>query len=175
MHRCRHELKEDPYASGAENRRENRDRLNEDVALHDSIRQAVRIGYRPPYDGHMGMLGQPYGLGYGGYVSGPPFSPYDGPYGYPGLPGPYGKALSPLFYDDDYDSDNECPSTWYLHPPPPPPHFTTMPLCTSRRSRRSRFGGRCGSGLSNPWAGSFEHEHYHIPPRSFMAHVGRRY
>lgn len=180
MHRCRHELEDGPYASGPENRRENRDRLNRDVALHDIIKQAIRRGYGPSYGGHMGMPGHAYGLGYGGYVPGPPFSTYGGHHGFPGLPGypgPYGKGLPLPLYIDDYDSDDECPSTWYFSPPPhsPHPYSTTSPVFTSRRPPRSQASGRFRPGLPVPWAEAFEREHYHISPRPFMAHAGRRY
>ena len=177
MHRCRHALEEDPYASGAENRRENRDRLNRDIALHDSIRRAIKRGYGPPYGGHMAMPGYPNGPGHGGYIPGPPFSPCDGHHGFSGFPGPYFDGPPLLVYTDGYDSDDESPSTWYYPPSPPPhpPHLTTSPLLTSRRPRRLQFGGRCGPGLPNPWAGTFEHEHHRIPPRPYFSHVGRRY
>lgn len=176
MHYCRHEREEDPYASGAQNRRENPDRLNRDVVLHDSIRQALRRGYGLPYGGHMGIIGHPYGLGYGGYV-GPPFSPYGGHHhGFPGFPGSCGKGIPVPIYTDDYDSDVEVPSAWYFPPSSPPhPHFTTSPMFTSRHPRWSGSSARYNPGLPVPWAGTCQHEHHHIPPRPSMSYVGRRY
>jgi hypothetical protein len=177
MHRCRHPLEKDPYPSGPENRRENRDRLSRDIALHDSIRRAIRRGYEQPYGGHMAMPGYLHGLGDGSYVPAPPFCPYGGHYGYPGIPGSYVKGLPLPVYTDGYDSDDECPPTWHFPPPPRPPHphLTTSLILTSRRPRRSRCGGRYGPGLSGPCAEAFEHEHYHIPPRHYLSHMGRRH
>lgn len=184
MHRCRHEMEEDPYASGSENRRENRDRLNRDVALHDSIRQAIRRGYGPPYSGHMGLPGYPYGFGYGEYVPGPPSSPYGGHHGYPGFSGPYGKGFSTLLHDDGFGSEHESPPIRC----PSSPHLLTSALRPSRRSRRSSCVSPQLLGARMAWMGACEHDHYHypprpafeheyyqIPPRPFFSHVGCSY
>jgi hypothetical protein len=88
----------DPYASGNENRRRNRDRLNMDILMHDLLRSSSRRGHGP------------YGL----Y----PFGPEPSNFGYRsplrifrGHGGPSGfmrrrrLAFRPPFVDDDMDSE----------------------------------------------------------------------
>ncbi|KAJ8117103.1 hypothetical protein OPT61_g1622 [Boeremia exigua] len=135
MYRCRHEKGEDPYASGNENRRRNRDRLNDDIERRNFLRRLGREGHGPP-----GL--PPFGLG--AYASsGPPRPP-----GYLGCSRPWSPRFYPSPNDDDFDSDYyDSPSPWYS--PRPPPYYGTSPVSTRAlcsqflgSGRRGRRGGR---------------------------------
>ncbi|KAF1924946.1 uncharacterized protein M421DRAFT_269811 [Didymella exigua CBS 183.55] len=174
MHQCCHEQDDDSYASGAENHRQNLDRLNRDVAFYDHIKQIIRGSYGPSFGGHICMPGHAYGLGHNGYAHGPPYNPYGGHYGHPGFSGSRGKkSFYPPQYDNDSDSGDESPSPWY--PSSPPPTYATGPLYTSGRPRRSQCGGRYGRGPRNPWADAFEHDYYRYPPMPHYLCAGHKY
>ncbi|KAF2621907.1 hypothetical protein BU25DRAFT_229850 [Macroventuria anomochaeta] len=171
MYRCRHDQEEDPYASGNENRRRNRDRLNEDIERYNYLRRLSRGGSGPPFGGPLGMPGgmyglgpsgpPPFGLGSGGPGFGPALSNFCGPPGPPrppGFPGMFGPLLyPPPSYDDSDSDDDESPSPWY--PPPPPPWYGASPLSTRRLPPRSLYGRRYGRGFGGPY-GRYYMDHY---------------
>ena len=187
MYRCRHEQDEDPYASGNENRRRNRDRLNRDIERHNFLRQISRGGFGAPFGGPLGLpdgmygLGQPdpppFGLGSRGPGFGPSLSTFCRPPGFLGCPGMWGPRFDPRSDADDSDSDDdEYPSPWY--PPPPPPWYGTSPLCTLRLPPRSLYGRRCGRGFGRPhdsyYTDSLHDDYYSYMPRpSFQLRCGR--
>lgn len=143
MYRCRHEQDEDRYASGNDNRRRNRDKLNRNIEIHDFLRCTSSSGYELPFGGPPGYgLGPrgslPFGMGPGSPRLGP--LPFDGLHGRPMLP------FSPFSYDDsNFDSDDESPPPWN-----PPPWYSTSPVYSPRL--RCPFGGRGGGpGFRRPY------------------------
>ena len=103
----------DPYASGNENRRRNRDRLNMDILMHDLLRSSSRRGHGPydlyPYEP------EPSNLGYRS-----PLRMFRGHDGSSGFLRRCRVAFRPPFFDDDFDSDyDEDPLPGFLsrHPP----------------------------------------------------------
>jgi hypothetical protein len=130
MPRCSHEQQEDPYASGNENRRRNRDRINDQIEMHNILRHGAPRGYGPPlgrpqhihsYDPRIPLIFPPFMSPSGSRFS-RPLRPSErvhrlfGPGGYPLWPPElYGlPRLVPFFpsqpsnHDEDLDdSDDE--------------------------------------------------------------------
>lgn len=173
MYGCRHERDDDAYASGAENRRQNRDRLNRDVAVYENLRRLIREGSRSPFSGHACIPDYPYGLGHGNYSHGPPLNPYGRYYEHPGFPGPMDKLFHSPLYDNDFDSDDESPSPWYHASTPP--YYGTSPSCTARRPRQSHSIRPRGPGPRNSQMDAFEHDYYRRMADPYYPCLNRRY
>ena len=189
MYRCRHEQDDDPFASGQENRRRNRDRLNGEIDRYNHLRLLTSECLRLPerYPGGMYGCGPPrlspilYGLGPQGPGFLPPFSgslcgpcrPRPPPY----LPGMCGTHPSTYFDDSDSDSDDEdSPSPWY---PPHPPRYGPSPCTTTfslrpslvrRRSTPPSFGPRSSYGR---YYDDCDDEYHHVPRPRYVPR--RRY
>lgn len=147
MYSCCHEQGDDPYASGNENRRRNRDRLNEQITAHNFLRRIRGYGHGLSFGGPRGMPGGMFGFGPRGQ---PPFS---GHRGHPRLPSLSGQGRQrPLFsvpfcYDDDSDSDDDMyPSPWL---PQSPSWYGTTTTGMQRPRLWSTFDG-CYCDLDLP-------------------------
>lgn len=94
MYSCCHEQGDDPYASGNENRRRNRDRLNEQITAHNLLRRIRGYGHGLSFGGPRGMPGGMFGFGPRGQ---PPFSGHRGHPRLPAYPVKDVKDLRPAY------------------------------------------------------------------------------
>lgn len=112
MYRCRHEQEEDPYASGNENRRQNRDRINQSIERYNLARRIRRGDYEPQVVSS---------IGYGSPMSTFCGSPQH--HGYSGYPGIWRPGIYPPYHSDSDDEGSSSP--WRY---PPPPYYGSSPL-----------------------------------------------
>ena len=140
MYRCRHEQDEDPYASGNENRRRNRNRLNEDIERYNFLRQFRSEDRELPSDRPRGV---PAGVCRLGTRRPPSFRPgrprlglplertlgvLCGPLAFAGLFGPRPCLYLPPLYSNNDDDSEGSDEDEYSPLLPPPPWFGISPF-----------------------------------------------
>ena len=129
----------DPYASGNENRRRNRDRLNTDILMHDLLRSSARREHEP-------YALYPFGPGLGDFGFRSPLRMFRG--GPSGFLRRFRPAFRFPFFDDDFDSDyDEEPLPGFL--PRHPPYYIRRDYVHSHR------GGRYGRWYERPLCGCY--------------------
>ena len=193
MYRCRHEQGEDSYASGNENRRRNRDRLNGDIERYNLLRQIRSGDHGLPFSGPRGMPAGMYGLGTRGPPSfrpgrprvRPPLEHIFGvprePIAFPGIFGPRPRPYLPLSLFDDDDDDEVSDDDEYSLPLPPPwcemSPFSRRGRCLPLSSGRP-YGGQRFRNLYRNYCGDYgdyEDDGYLYMPRPFYSRRGAIY